>query len=137
MLCYNDIVEQRGVDVEGGRGNAKYSSNNHHPSTTMQTFLEYTMTAAHKKKIADAHNLSTHTPATKRKIAKSMAGKKNHAGKTHSETSKRKISLGRGERDPIQGRHWIVNINNKTYRKHSTPIGWQPHRRRYKRFAER
>jgi hypothetical protein len=101
----------------------------------MYTFLEYTMTAAHKRKIADAHSHSTHTPATKRKIAKSMAGKKNHQGKRHNETAKRKISLGRGERDPIQGRHWIVNLNNKTYRRHSTPIGWQPHRRKFRHFS--
>lgn len=134
MLYYNDNVEQWGMDVEGGHWPLNIATITHHPSRTMQTFLEYTMTADHKKKIADAHSHTTHTPATKRKIAKSMAGKKNHEGKTHSETAKRKISLGRGERDPIQGRHWIVNINNKTYRKHSTPIGWQPHRRHYKRY---
>lgn len=96
------------------------------------TFLEYTMSAQHKARIAASRSHTTQTPETKRKIAKAMAGKKNHAGKKHSESAKKKIADTRGDRDPIQGRHWIVDVKGKTYRRYSTPIGYKPHKRTYR-----
>lgn len=98
----------------------------------MYTFLEYTMTTLHKKRIAAARAEHTHTPATKRKISRSMEGKKNHEGERHGRAAKKKISQARGSYDPIRGRHWIVNVTNKTYRRYETPIGYKPHQRTYR-----
>lgn len=103
----------------------------------MLTFLEfqqldeYEMTKAHREKIAFSHRGREHNPSTKSKIARSMAGKKNHEGKKHTTAAKSRISIKRGEYDPIEGRRWIVNITGKTYRRYKAPEGFKLGKRRY------
>lgn len=87
----------------------------------MSKLLEYVMSAAHKHALSNAHNGKTQSSATKRKIARSMAGKANHT-KPHSKIAKERISSSRGNYDPIQGKKWIVTkASGKTYRKKGLP----------------
>ena len=92
---------------------------------------ERSMSPYHKQAIARAHRGNKHSNETKAKIGKSMAGKKNHQGKKHSEGSKDRISIARGSYDPIQGKSWIVNRSDKTYRRYHAPIGFKQHKRKY------
>jgi len=87
----------------------------------MSKLLEYVMSASHKHALANAHRGKTQSPGTKRKIAKSMAGKANHT-KPHSKLAKERISSSRGSYDPIKGKRWIVTkASGKTYRKKGLP----------------
>lgn len=104
----------------------------------MPTFKEFitlirerSMSPYHKQAIARARRGDRHSSETKAKISKSMAGKKNHKGKKHSEGAKDRISIGRGSYDPIQGKSWIVNRRNKTYRRYHAPIGFKQHQRKF------
>lgn len=84
--------------------------------------LEYKMSPAHKAAIGRAHRGDKHSSETRRKIARSMAGKANHAGKKHSGLAKERISSARGHYDPIKGKKWIVTRSNgKTFRKPNVP----------------
>lgn len=84
--------------------------------------LERIMSPAHKAAIGRAHKGNSHSAETRRKIARSMAGKANHAGKKHSGLAKERISSARGHYDPIKGKKWIVRkASGKTFRKKSVP----------------
>lgn len=84
--------------------------------------LEYAMTAHHKAAIGRAHKGNSQSSDTRRKIARSMAGKANHAGKKHGKIAKERISSARGHYDPIKGKKWIVTkASGKTYRKKGLP----------------
>jgi hypothetical protein len=54
-----------------------------------------------------------------------MAGKSNHEGKKHTRLAKSRISIKRGDYDPIGDKRWIVNINGKTYRRKKAPEGYK------------
>ena len=61
---------------------------------------------------------------TKQKISKTMQGTSNFAGQEHSIGSKAKISIGRGNRNPIGTKKWFVhNDTAKTLRKTQNPGG--------------
>lgn len=80
------------------------------------------MTAHHRAAIGRAHRGNQQSSDTKRKIARSMAGKANHAGKKHGKIAKERISSARGHYDPIKGKKWIVTkASGKTYRKKGLP----------------
>jgi len=84
--------------------------------------LERSMSPSHKAAIGRAHKGNSHSPETRRKIARSMAGKANHAGKKHTGLAKERISSARGHYDPIKGKKWIVTrASGKTYRKKGLP----------------
>lgn len=97
----------------------------------MKILKEYSMTPSHKEKIASARRGDKHSSATKNKIAKSMAGKANHKGKKHTDIAKARISVKRGDYDPIKGKSWIVNSKEKTYRRYSAPDGYKLGKRVY------
>lgn len=87
----------------------------------MSKLLEYVMTAAHRHALANAHHGKKQSAGTKKKIARSMAGKTNHT-KAHSKIAKERISSARGHYDPIEGKKWIVTkASGKTYRKKGLP----------------
>lgn len=87
----------------------------------MSKLLEYVMSASHKRALSNAHHGKHQSSDTKRKIARSMAGKTNHT-KPHGKISKERISAARGHYDPIKGKKWIVTkASGKTYRKKGLP----------------
>ena len=100
--------------------------------------LERSMSPAHKAAIGRAHKGNSQSPETRRKIARSMAGKANHAGKKHSILAKERISSARGSYDPIGNKKWIVTkVSGKTYRKRSVPDSAKYQYGRYiKSFSE-
>lgn len=102
--------------------------------TAYELLIEYRMSNQHKQSIARARRGDRHSSNTKQKIAKSMEGKKNFEGKRHTSHAKNVIGAKRGQRDPIRGRHWIVNRSGKTYRRFQTPPGYKARRRVYESF---
>lgn len=97
----------------------------------INSLLEYDMTPYHKAAIARAHRGNRQTSVTKKKISKSMEGKTNHKGKTHSKEARDRISAKRGQYDPIEGKRWIVSRSNKTYRRYKAPEGFKLGKRKY------
>lgn len=88
-----------------------------------------------KEKIAAGHRGNRQSITTRRKIARSMAGKSNFAGKEHSVASKDRIRHKRGHDDRVQGRRWIVNPTGKTYRRYKKP-GTMHFGRKFKSLKE-
>jgi hypothetical protein len=94
--------------------------------------IQEKMSGLHKAAIASAHRGTHQSPDTKKKISKSLSGKKsNHSGKVHDDEAKNRISNSRGHYDPIKGKSWVVNSGDKTYRKDSAPEGYKLHKRKY------
>ena len=89
------------------------------------------MTGLHKAAIAQARRGRHQSASTKAKISKSMAGKTNHAGSTHTEKSKDRIRHKRGHDDRIDGKRWIVNSRDKTYRRNNAPEGFKIGQRKF------
>jgi hypothetical protein len=102
-------------------------STNNYPitDTEMNELLVERMSGLHKAAIASAHRGTHQSADTKAKISKTMAGHSNFQGKTHTTDERDRIRHARGHDDRIQGRHWIVNAKDKTYRKHSAPNGFK------------
>ena len=97
---------------------------------------ERSMSGTHKNHIALAHRGSHQSAQTKSKISSSLAGKpSNHKGKKQSTAAKNDIANARGTRDPIGNKSWVVNSDNKTYRKEKTPVGFKKHKRTYSEQA--
>jgi hypothetical protein len=97
---------------------------------------ERSMSGTHKNHIALAHRGSHQSASTKSKISSSLAGKpSNHKGKKQSTSAKNDIANARGTRDPIGNKAWVVNSDNKTYRKTRTPVGFKKHKRHYSESA--
>jgi hypothetical protein len=93
---------------------------------------ERSMSGLHKNHIALAHRGSHQSAQTKSKISSSLAGREsNHKGKKQSTTARNDIANARGTRDPIGNKSWVVNSDNKTYRKTKTPVGFKKHKRHY------
>ena len=93
---------------------------------------ERSMSGTHKNHIALAHRGSTQSASTKAKISSSLAGREsNHKGKKQSTAARNDIANARGTRDPIGNKAWVVNRDNKTYRKTKTPVGFRKHKRHY------
>lgn len=88
-----------------------------------------------KEKIAAGHRGNRQSAETKRKIARSMAGKSNFEGKKHSVASKDRIRHKRGHDDRVEGRRWIVNAGGKTYRRYKKP-GSMHFGRKYQKLKE-
>jgi hypothetical protein len=95
------------------------------------TLSEYKMTGLHKAAIAQARRGRHQSASTKAKISGSMAGKTNHAGSTHTEKSKDRIRHKRGHDDRIDGKRWIVNSRDKTYRRNKAPEGFKLGQRKF------
>jgi len=91
----------------------------------LNEYLVEKMSGMHKFAIAQAHRGSHMDPKTKAKISKSMAGHSNFQGKKHSTDEKDRIRHARGHDDRIQGKRWIVNAGEKTYRRISAPNGFK------------
>ena len=97
---------------------------------------ERSMSGLHKNHIALAHRGSHQSASTKQKISSSLAGKaSNHKGKKQSTAARNDIANARGTRDPIGNKAWVVNSDNKTYRKTKTPVGFKKHKRTYSEQA--
>lgn len=65
-------------------------------------------------------------PHVRRKISRSMAGKSNFEGETHTTKSKQKIADSRGHDDRVDGRHWIKSkTSSKTYRRYTKPDNYR------------
>jgi hypothetical protein len=93
---------------------------------------ERSMSGTHKNHIALAHRGSHQSAQTKSKISSSLAGREsNHKGKKQSTAARNDIANARGTRDPIGNKAWVVNSDNKTYRKTKTPVGFKKHKRTY------
>jgi len=91
----------------------------------LNEYLVEKMSGIHKFAIAQAHRGSHMDPKTKAKISKTMAGHSNFQGKKHSTDEKDRIRHARGHDDRIQGKRWIVNAGEKTYRRISAPNGFK------------
>lgn len=90
------------------------------------------LSGTHKNHIALAHRGSKQSAHTKAKISSSLAGREsNHKGKKQSTSARNDIANARGTRDPIGNKAWVVNRDNKTYRKERTPVGFKAHKRTY------
>ena len=100
-------------------------------SQFISKLAERNLSPYHKQALARAHKGNRQSASTKEKISKSMAGKSNFSGKKHSQDAKNRIGIKRGDYDPIQGKSWIVNAKNQTYRKYHTPQGFKTHKRIY------
>jgi len=97
---------------------------------------ERSMSGTHKNHIALAHRGSHQSASTKQKISSSLAGREsNHKGKKQSTAARNDIANARGTRDPIGNKAWVVNSDNKTYRKTRTPVGFRKHKRHYSESA--
>lgn len=88
-----------------------------------------------REKIAAAHRGKKQSFSTKRKIARTMAGKSNFEGQSHSTASKDRIRHKRGHDDRVDGRRWIVAPGGKTYRRYKKP-GSMHFGRRYRSLKE-
>ena len=107
--------------------------------------IQEKMSGLHKAAIAHARRGTRQSPETKKKISNSLSGERsNHAGKKHDDESKNRISNTRGHYDPIKGKSWVVNSDDKTYRKDHAPQGYKKHKRKFnedlmsfKEFIER
>lgn len=93
--------------------------------------MSKTLSSTHKQAIAQAHHGSHMSASTRAKISKSMAGKSNFEGKSHSTAEKDKIRHSRGHDDRVRGARWIVNRSDKTYRRHSAPNGYKIGQRKF------
>ena len=94
--------------------------------------IQERMFGLHKAAIAHAHRGTHQSPETKKKISKSLSGQKsNHSGKKHDDEAKNRISNARGHYDPIKGKSWVVNADDKTYRKDNAPQGFKKHKRKF------
>ena len=89
------------------------------------------MDQRHRQAIARARRGSRQSSSTRSKISKSMKGKKNHLGKTHTKQARDRIAHKRGEYDPIGDKIWIVGRNGKTFRRKHAPEGFKSHKRVY------
>jgi len=94
--------------------------------------IQERMSGLHKAAIALAHRGTRQSPETKKKISKSLSGQKsNHSGKKHDNDAKNRIANDRGHYDPIKGKSWVVNADDKTYRKDHAPQGYKKHKRKF------
>ena len=104
----------------------------HQIDCLIESLIERRMSGVHKNHIALAHRGTRQSAETKAKISKSLAGREsNHSGKKHTAGAKNLIGTARGHADRIQGRRWIVNSKEKTYRRKSAPDGFKVGKRQY------
>lgn len=67
-----------------------------------------------------------HSEETKTKISKTQTGKpSNYTGKNHTSATKNKISVGRGHRNPIGNKRWVVNKDGLSFRSDTIPDGFK------------
>ena len=85
----------------------------------------------HKSAIARAHRGKRQSKSTRSKIASSMSGKQNRLGTEQSRAARDRISVKRGDYNPIGNKGWIVNSKGKTFRKQFAPNGFKLHKRKF------
>ena len=91
---------------------------------------ERKMSPYHRQALARAHRGNRQSSVVKAKISRSMKGNTNREGTKQDTAARNRISIKRGDYDPIRGKSWIKSrYTGKTERKYHAPAGFKIHER--------